>query len=88
MEPCCGYYNCRGMNCGGANEYLILSVLTQNYQRYYKEMISSSCNWCEIIHTNKASDAYGVVIEDSNGQFIVKIIYDDFDKGIQKIKIK
>jgi hypothetical protein len=88
MEPCCGYYNCRGMNCGGANEYLYLSILTQKYQKYYKELISSSCNWLEIVNTTKASDAYGVVTEDSEGQFIIKIDYNSFGKGIQKIKIK
>ena len=88
MEPCCGYYNCRGMNCGGKNEYLVLNVLAQNYQKYYKELISSGCNWCEIVHTTKASNAYGVVTENSEGQFIIKITYDNFEKGIQKIKLE
>ena len=88
MEPCCGYYNCRGMNCGGENEYLILSILTKNYQKYYKELISSSSNWCEIVNITKASDAYGVVTENSEGQFIIKITYDNFEKGIQKIKLE
>tara|TARA_R110002153_G_scaffold272627_2_gene441602 strand:- start:7786 stop:8709 length:924 start_codon:yes stop_codon:yes gene_type:complete len=88
MEPCCGYYNCRGMNCGGSNEYLYLSILTQNYQKYYKELISSGCNWLEIVNTTKTSDAYGVVTEDSEGQYIVKIDYNNFGKGIQKIKLK
>lgn len=88
MEPCCGYYNCRGINCGGANEYLILNVLTQNYQKYYKELISSSCNWCEIVHTTKTPDSYSVVTENNETQTIVKIEYDKFEKGIQKIKLK
>ncbi len=88
MEPCCGYYNCRGMNCGGENEYLILNVLTQDYQKYYKELISSSCDWCEIVHTTKTPDSYSVVKEDDEAQFIIKIEYDDFEKGIQKIKLE
>jgi hypothetical protein len=88
LEPCCGYYNCRGMNCGGANEYLYLNILTQNYQKYYRELISSSCDWLEVVNTTKASDAYGVVIEDNKGQFIIKIDYNSFEKGIQEIKIK
>ncbi|MFP4026114.1 MAG: hypothetical protein ACLFVR_16455 [Thiohalospira sp.] len=88
MEPCCGYYNCRGMNCGGANEYLILSILTKDYQKYYKELLSSSCDWCEIVHTTKTPDSYSFVKEDNEAQFIIKIEYDNFEKGIQKIKLE
>jgi hypothetical protein len=89
IEPCCGYYNCRGMNCGGSNEYLYLHILTRGYQKYCKELIGSGCNTiCEILHTTKATDSYAVVIEKDNEQFIVKIDYKNFDIGIQKIKIK
>jgi len=88
IEPCCGYYNCRGTNCGGNKEYLILNVLTKNFQKYYKELISSDCDWCEIVNTTKTIDAYGVVIENRNEKFIIKIDYKNLNKGIQKIKIK
>lgn len=88
MEPCCGYYNCRGINCGGSEEFLYLFSISNHYQKYYKELISSDCNGCEILSTSKASDAYSFATEDTNGQFIIKIDYKNLDKGIQKIKIK
>lgn len=88
-EPYCEYYNCRGTGCGGDDEYLVLNILTKNSQKYYKESLSSPSDWCEIVNTKKTSDSYSIVLKNETGtQFLIKIEYNDFEKGIQKIKLK
>lgn len=86
--PCCGAYNCRGSNCGGANEYLYLYQIEDDCIRTQKELISSSCSEAAVLHRSKTPDTYGLAIENEQGCYILKIDYNDLGKGIHKTKLE
>lgn len=86
-SPCCGLYNCRGANCGGADTYVYLYTLTSNSVSYFKERIESSCDAEEIKERTTNNNQYLVVTEDVNGQqFSVTIDYTGIAKGVVKRK--
>ncbi len=87
IEPSCGYYNCRGANCGGTEEYVYLYLLTNNSVKYFKEKISSTSNWEEIVERIPGPDKYSLVTENGYAQqFLVTIDYNNLGRGIIKKK--
>lgn len=83
-RPYCGLYNCRGMNCGGSEDYLHLYVISKDKQlAYFKKLTVTVDEEIGTISINKNKNIRYVKIDEIPKY---SIDYQNPTKGIVEMK--